>query len=312
MSQMNPKIKFYVTDVCNEQCVYCPIHTERAQRKSPSLLSASAIGKIIREAISLGYTSVKFSGEYGEPLLRKDLEEMVKYAKKFGAKEISIATNGVLLKDRLQALLEAGANKFCISLDTINPKLYKKITGVDQCESVKESILLAAKALGTRVKVNMVVMKNINDSEIAKMREWVKDSGATLQLIEVFPVEGRKDQFKEQKISLENVLNELRRDAVYSSFYKPRKMEHFVLSDESHVEVTAIRRAPGSNFGASRLLVHPNGDLANYDVSSTGLSLGGDEDAQTIRNTLEMVSRISVSDIGKPNIKSWAQSPCVS
>lgn len=160
------------------------------------LLTPETIVRVAKNSIELGYTFVKLSGEFGDPLFRNDIVEIVKGINEHRPEEISIATNGLLLKDKVEDLISNGVNKFCISLDTLDETKYKNITGKDGLKDVKEAIQLASSKLGRKVKVNMVVMKDVNYEEIDSMRIWVNSIGATFQLIELYVIPGKESFFE--------------------------------------------------------------------------------------------------------------------
>lgn len=312
MLSLMKKIKFYVTDRCNERCVYCPIHGENSRIKARKALSPSQISAITKVAVDLGYDYVKLSGEYGEALTRGDIIEIAALINKIGVSELSIATNGVGLLDKLPSLLSSGVNKFCISLDTLDKERYREITGLDKLDEVKAAITEAGRFLGRRVKVNMVVMKSKNYDEVDALVSWAKHVGVTIQLIELYPVNGREQWYVSEHVPLRSYANSLRSQSIYSSRYKPRQMESFLLPDSSRIEITS-EYDDNELFGNTRLLVHPDGGVANYDVRRTGIMLTGDEQSERIREALVAASSISIGDIGTPGVESWGfERPTVS
>jgi len=306
LTPLNRKIKFYISDTCNERCIYCPIHGD-SRKTYANLLSADQIARIASEAIKLGYIDIKLSAEYGDPLMRKDLEEIVSKIKAHNPNEISIASNAMTSTQRIDTLIANGVTKMCLSLDTLNEAKYKDITGVSRFSEVKQAIEHAAQRLKNKVKVNMVVMAGVNSEEIAEMREWTASIGAILQLIEVYEVEGRQEESAQRYYCLDQEVCDLRSEAFYFEEFRPRAMQRFVFSNGSEVEVTSTRRYSDYFFGDQRLLVHPDGDLANYDVRRTGLKLSGDEEENIILARLSESSRIGINDIGKPGITPWGR-----
>ena len=298
------KIKFLITDLCNEQCVYCPIHGDQ-RRKVERVLPDTAVIAIAKEAVKLGYSAVKLSGEYGEPLLRKDITAMIRGCAAAGATELGVATNGLGLAECFDDLVAAGLNKLCVSLDSLKATRYRKITGSDRLDTVRRGIERAAHALGRRVKVNMVVLKGVNADEIDNMRHWVNDLGATLQLIEMFPVPGRRTEYSRHYYSLSSLMGRLRKNAIYTAFYKPRKAELFVLGNGEHIQITSTRRAIAFRFGVDRLVVHPDGVLGNYDVRSSGVTLTGTERPAAIRKLLQQAAAVRIDQVGKHGVEAW-------
>jgi len=298
------KIKFYITERCNEGCVYCPIHDPKKELTG-KLMSVEQIGVVADEAIALGYTTIKLSSEFGEPLLRDDIVEIVNRCNKSKPHEIGIATNGLKLGEKLEALLNAGVNKLCISLDSLDPNKYKRVTGIPKLEIVRDVIERSAKRLGKKVKVNVVVMKGVNVKELDKLRKWIRDIGATTQLIEICKVRGMENVFKKYFYPLDSVARVASKQCLYSEEYKPRKIRRYFMPDGELLEITATRKARDFHFGDLRLLVHPNGDLGNYDVRKTGFNVANLTDRKTIRKYLLKAAKTDVSHAKDPGVERW-------
>ena len=172
-------LRISLTPKCNLSCIYCHREGERSPRDQ---LSAEEIGEILRVAAGLEIRSVKFTG--GEPLLRPDLLEIIRSVP--DSMESSLTTNGTLLAPLAIGLKEAGLRRVNVSLDSLNPETYRKITGIDRLADVLEGITAAVDAGLTPVKLNMVVLKGINDTEIDDFLSYVRGNrNLVLQLIEL-------------------------------------------------------------------------------------------------------------------------------
>jgi GTP 3',8-cyclase len=172
-------IRISLAKQCNLSCIYC--HRE-GERSSNDQLSAADIAEIIRVAAGFGIRSVKFTG--GEPLLRPDLPEIIRSVP--AGMESSLTTNGTLLSGLAQELKKAGLKRVNVSLDSLNHETYKKITGVDKLAEVLGGITAAQEAGLTPVKINMVVLKGINDHEIDDFLAYIRGNrNLILQLIEL-------------------------------------------------------------------------------------------------------------------------------
>jgi GTP 3',8-cyclase len=172
-------LRISLTPVCNLSCIYC--HKEG--EKSPgNQISAGEIAEVLRVAAAFDIRSVKFTG--GEPLLRPDLHEIITSVP--SCMESSLTTNGTLLSDQASGLKDAGLKRVNISLDSLNPETYKKITGTDRLSDVLDGIDAALEAELTPVKLNMVVLEGINDHEIDDFLAYVRGNrNLVLQLIEL-------------------------------------------------------------------------------------------------------------------------------
>lgn len=177
-------LRISVTSRCNLRCFYC--HSEGVKNKENSELSIDNIMMIARLAASYDVKTVKLTG--GEPLLREDIVEVVRslysVANFF---EISMVTNGHLLKELAFELKAAGLKRVNISLPTLDGKKYRKISG-GKLEPVLEGINEAVKVGLKPVKINMVLLKGTNEEEIDSMIQYSVKSGTLLQIIELEPV----------------------------------------------------------------------------------------------------------------------------
>jgi cyclic pyranopterin phosphate synthase len=172
-------LRISLTPRCNLSCIYCHREGEKAPQGP---LSAAEIAEVLRVAAGFGIRSVKFTG--GEPTLRPDLIEIIKSVP--AGMESSITTNGTLLAGLAADLKQAGLRRVNVSIDSLDPATYKKITGTDRLSDVLEGIDAAIASGLTPVKLNMVVLKGINDHEIDDFLTYVRGNrDLVLQLIEL-------------------------------------------------------------------------------------------------------------------------------
>ena len=172
-------IRVSLTPKCNLSCIYCHKEGEKSPKEQ---LSAEDIAEILRVAAKFEIRSVKFTG--GEPLLRPDLVQIVKSVPP--GMESSLTTNGTLLADLARDLKTSGLRRVNVSIDSLNPETYKKITGIDRLSDVLDGITTALDVGLTPVKLNMVVLDGINDNEIDDFLAFVRGNrNLILQLIEL-------------------------------------------------------------------------------------------------------------------------------
>lgn len=172
-------LRVSLTPKCNLSCIYC--HRE-GEKDPEASLTAAEIAEVLRVAAGFGIRSIKLTG--GEPLLRPDLIEIVKSVP--SGMESSITTNGTLLAGLAADLKQAGLRRVNVSIDSLNPETYKKIAGTDRLSDVLEGIDAALATGLTPVKLNMVVLKGINDHEIDDFLTYVRGNrDLVLQLIEL-------------------------------------------------------------------------------------------------------------------------------
>jgi cyclic pyranopterin phosphate synthase len=172
-------IRVSLTPKCNLSCIYCHKEGEKSPKDQ---LSAGDIAEILRVAAKFEIRSVKFTG--GEPLLRPDLVQIVQSVP--ASMESSLTTNGTLLADLARDLKTSGLKRVNVSIDSLNPETYKKITGTDNLSDVLDGITAALDVGLTPVKLNMVVLDGINDNEIDDFLAFVRGNrNLVLQLIEL-------------------------------------------------------------------------------------------------------------------------------
>ncbi|ATZ61360.2 MAG: GTP 3',8-cyclase MoaA [Methanosarcinales archaeon Met12] len=173
-------LRISVTQRCNLKCFYC--HKE-GQDATDGEISPPEIEKIIEISAKLGMTKLKLTG--GEPLLREDVCDIIQRASNH-IHDISLTTNGTLLDQYCAELKDAGLKRVNISLDTMDSQKYKMITKTDALPQAIAGIEAAVANDLTPVKLNMVVMKGINDSDIEDMIHFIADNDdIILQLIEL-------------------------------------------------------------------------------------------------------------------------------
>ncbi len=182
-------LRISITDHCNLKCQYCVPFDGRTKLPMADILSYEEIFTIAKAAVANGVTKVRITG--GEPLMRKN---MIEFCRMLGSlpqiTDLAVTTNGVLLDVMADGLKAAGVNRINVSLDTLNPRRYKEITGKDELDRVLKGIEKAAKIGLTPVKINMVPMRGINDDEIITMARWTEKADYDIRFIELMPTSG--------------------------------------------------------------------------------------------------------------------------
>ena len=242
-------LRIAINSGCNLNCVYChregEVHPEEA-------LSLEDIKEILRIADKLGIKTVKLTG--GEPLLREDIVEIISSVPE--GIETSMTTNGTLLGPLAHDLKRAGLSRVNISLDSLNPEKYRQITGTDKLSDVLEGIEAAKDAGLTPIKINMVLLKDINEDEIEDFINLVSgDRQLILQVIELMDL---------GTCPLHADLSELEdRIAAQSRKVITRRMHHRKKYCYDGAEIEFVRPFHNSNFCkfCNRLRVTSDGKL---------------------------------------------------
>ena len=189
-------LRISVTDRCNFRCTYC-MPKEIFDKDYPylshsDLLSFEEIARLTTIFASLGVEKIRLTG--GEPLLRKNLEVLIEMLAKIRTTtdeplDLTLTTNGSILRKKAAALKAAGLHRLTVSLDALNDEIFKKMNDVDfPVTDVLDGIAAAQEAGFKNLKVNMVVKKGTNDQEIISMTKHFKGSGITLRFIEFMDV----------------------------------------------------------------------------------------------------------------------------
>ena len=196
-------VRLSVTDRCDLRCVYCLPQGFKDFEEPEHWLTFDEIERVMRAFGALGVRRVRITG--GEPLVRKNVSELAaRIARLPGISDLSMSTNAVQLARHARALKDAGVSRLNISLDSLDPEHFQAITG-GKLSKVLDGIL-AAKAAGfDPIKINMVVMKGMNDDEVEPMVEFCIGHGFTLRLIETMPIGDTGRDASRQYLDLQQV-----------------------------------------------------------------------------------------------------------
>jgi cyclic pyranopterin phosphate synthase len=237
-------IRVSITQKCNLHCFYCHQEGEDYNKYNHAEMTPEEIEEIISVVASFGIGKVKLTG--GEPLMRSDILEIVERISSIhGVSEVSMTTNGTFLNDLAKPLKEAGLARVNVSLDTLNPKAYEMITGLDALEKVVSGIKKAVEANLNPVKVNTVLLKGINDNEVWNMIEFAKGNDVILQLIEL--ESAREDEFyRKHHYEMTKIENELRKRAERVTVRSMHHRRKYFL--RSNVEVEIVRPMHNTEF----------------------------------------------------------------
>lgn len=179
-------MRISVTDRCNLRCCYCMPPEGVPLKSHEEILTYQEILKISKAGALLGIDRVKLTG--GEPLVRKGIETLVRELKGLkGIREVTMTSNGCLLKDNAEALKEAGLSSVNVSLDTLDSRRFAYITGRDCFASVMEGIE-SAKRAGLFVKLNCAVMEELTGEEALAFACFSEKTGIPVRFIEMMPI----------------------------------------------------------------------------------------------------------------------------
>lgn len=188
-------LRLSVTDLCNLRCRYCMPAEGVAKRPHEDICSVEELVEIARQAVRCGVKKIRITG--GEPLVRRGILDICRGVSALeGVTEVCLTTNGTALPQLAQPLREAGVTRLNISLDTLRPDRYAYITRGGQLEQVFQGLKAAAAAGFSNTKLNVVLMKGFNDSEILDFIDLSCRYPIEVRFIELMPIgEGKNGQF---------------------------------------------------------------------------------------------------------------------
>ena len=289
-------LRISVTDACNFACIYC--HREGVQatgRPAREPWRPEEFGRVMRVAARLGITKVKLTG--GEPLLRPDIADIVaEIAAVPGVADLSMTTNGSLLADLAYELAEAGLRRVNVSLDTLDRATFKAVTGRDALPRVLAGIEAALDAGLRPLKLNMVLLRGLNEREVWRLVEFARERGAILQVIELVRPPGMSEAFyKARHADLADLEAELAKKAIRVVRRQLQDRPKFFLPDGAEVEL--VRPVHNSSFCAKcrRLRLTADGRLKLCLMRPDALDLLGPLRSGAGDGELEAIFRRAVA-----------------
>ncbi|MGL4254546.1 MAG: GTP 3',8-cyclase MoaA [Fusobacteriaceae bacterium] len=178
-------LRISLTERCNMRCIYC-MPDWGCEEKTSYEMTEDEVVETVDIFRKLGIKKVRFTG--GEPLLRKDLEEIIGRVNKFPEiEEICLTTNGLLLAQRGETLAKCGLTRVNVSLDTVDQEEYRRITRGGNLQWVLEGIK-KCKSLGLRVKINSVITNILNEESVLKLAQYSLENDVDLRFIELMPI----------------------------------------------------------------------------------------------------------------------------
>jgi cyclic pyranopterin phosphate synthase len=238
-------LRLSVTDRCNIRCQYCMPEKEYVWLPKNDILHFEEVSQLVDVFAQLGVDKVRLTG--GEPLLRRDLPELVRaLAVKPPIKDLALTTNGILLAEQAEALRHAGLHRITVSLDTLHPDRFEALTRSRALHQVREGISAAA-PLFPSLKLDTVVIRGVNDDELVVLIEYAKEIGAEIRFIEYMDVGGATDWSMTKVVPRQEMLERLTRH------YGP--IEPVV--EETSAPADRFRLADGTVFGVISSTTEP-------------------------------------------------------
>jgi cyclic pyranopterin phosphate synthase len=204
-------LRISVTDRCNLRCVYCMPPQGVIKRAHDEILRYEEIETVVRTAAELGITKVRLTG--GEPLVRPGIVDLVRMlASVEGIDDLAMTTNAILLNDYAKDLAQAGLQRVNVSLDTLRPERFERITRCGRLEKMLAGMEAAHQAGLTPIKINTVVMRGMNDDEVVDFAHQTVELGWHVRFIELMPIGNSgtvKDNWRERVVTAREIQEQI-------------------------------------------------------------------------------------------------------
>lgn len=202
-----PYLRLSITDVCNFRCEYCLPEGYSCNSK-PKFLDQNEIRRLVTAFAELGVWKIRLTG--GEPTVRRDFNEIVKLVSHIeGIETTAFTTNGYRLKANAQKWYDAGMRNLNVSIDSLDRDKFHEITGHDRRDDVLDGIEEALAIGYNSVKVNVVLLKGVNDDDLPNYLEYIRHRPVTVRFIELMQTGDNLDYFKKRHLSADVIRDQL-------------------------------------------------------------------------------------------------------
>jgi GTP 3',8-cyclase len=200
-------LRISVTDRCNFRCVYCRSADPEKYRGRDELLSWPEFDRLAKIFLQLGIQKIRVTG--GEPLVREGVEGFIERLSALGVRDLSMTSNGHELADRLPGLVAAGLRRINISLDSLNPARFEKITRTKTFASVMRGIAAVQDSPLGPAKINAVLVRGINDDEVEGFAAFARERGVVMRFIEFMPLDADRHWHREAVVPAAEVFERI-------------------------------------------------------------------------------------------------------
>ena len=205
------RLRISVTERCNLKCFFC--HREGVTEYSHKEMTPEEIARITKITVNHGVSKVKLTG--GEPLIREDIDKIVRQLSQIkGINDLAMTTNGVLLAEKAESLKHSGLQRVNINFPSLKPSKYYEITDGNNLNDSLNGLKAAIKVGFHPIKLNMVMLKGLNDDEVNDMISFSRQMGVILQLIELEPVNVEDSFYQKYYRSLTDIESQLKKEAL--------------------------------------------------------------------------------------------------
>jgi GTP 3',8-cyclase len=267
-------LRLAVNEMCNLRCIYCMPEDGIDFKSKDKILSKSEIFKLVQITSEMGVSKVRFTG--GEPLLRKDIIDIIKYTKSISTIDsVHLTTNGILLPSFLNPLEAIGLDGINISIDTLNREKYKIISRRDSLDQVIGSLKKAMANNILKIKINVVAMRNFNDDELGDFIELTKENNITVRFIELMPFDSHQIWKTGKFYKAKDIISDVKSKYNNLIIEKGSSTEHHIFRVKDYKgKVAIIPSYTRSLCGqCNRLRITADGNLLNCLYSQNEINL---------------------------------------
>lgn len=256
-----PYLRLSVVPACNFRCTYCLPHGYHAEPGHAGPLSLDEIARLLRGFAAMGMHKLRITG--GEPSVRRDLTDVLRTAAAVrSVTQLAMTTNGTLLSRRLHEWMDAGLNAINVSVDSLDRAAFARITGHDRLDDILHGIDMAL-AAGLPTKLNAVLLRGVNDNELPRWLDYLRDHAVGLRFIELMQTGDNLAFFRDRHVRAETLETGLR-DAGWQAL--PRAADAGPAREYRHPDYAGrigIIAPYSKDFctGCNRLRVTASGDL---------------------------------------------------
>ncbi|HEY3841108.1 MAG TPA: GTP 3',8-cyclase MoaA [Bryobacteraceae bacterium] len=210
-SRIHDNLRISVTDRCNIRCFYCMPEEGAPFMERSEILTFEEIERFVRVAATLGVTKIRITG--GEPLVRRDLPSLIARIKSIpGIHDLALTTNAVLLEQQAQALYDAGLRRLNVHLDTLDRDRFRQITRRDDLPRVLAGIEAARRTGFTKIKLNIVAVKNLIEPDVVPMARFCRQYGFEPRYIEFMPLDAQDLWDRSKVLTAAEIIETLSRE----------------------------------------------------------------------------------------------------
>ncbi|MEO8960371.1 MAG: GTP 3',8-cyclase MoaA [Ginsengibacter sp.] len=272
-NRVHDYLRISLTDKCNLRCTYCnPIDLPKGHFKGMPRMTAEEIDQIVAVFVKEGVKKIRLTG--GEPLVRKDAQEIIERISKYPV-ELAVSSNGILVHKFIDVFKSAGIKSLNVSLDSLTREKFFAITKRDEFNRILDNIYLLLRN-DFKVKINVVVMKGVNDDELNDFIEWTKHLRVHVRFIEFMPFAG--NEWSHEKVfSYQEILDQISTKYQFMKLHDSKHdtdKKYFVPGHDGTFAIISTMTQPFCG-GCNRMRLTTDGKMKNCLFSKSEMDILG-------------------------------------